>query len=75
MQDIQFHAPFFAYTILYLTALAVLLSIRKLTGKGWVISFLVIDAVTQIYYYGLNLLLRTNAFSYEEYNAIFDARI
>ena len=73
MEEIQFHVPFWAYTLLFCTALGLLLSVPKFNGKGWLILFLVIRCVTQISNYLPPLLLRHNICTVDQYRAFFDS--
>jgi hypothetical protein len=73
MEEIQFHAPFWAYTLLVCTALGLLLSVPKFNGKGWLILFLVIRCVTQTSNYLPPLLLRYNIYTVDQYRAFFES--
>lgn len=70
MQEFQFQAQFLANTLLVCTALGVLLSVRKLRGKGWLIAFLVINLVTVIYYFLINFLMWKGTLSIEDFRAL-----
>ena len=69
MQDIQFYAQFLANVLLICTAFGLLLSVRKLRGKGWLIAFLAISLVTVTYYFVFNSLVLRNTLSVQEYRA------
>lgn len=72
MEDIQFHVLFWAYTLLYCTALGLLLTVPKFTGKNWLILFLVIRCIMQGTSYLPLLLLRNNIYTYAQYQAFLD---
>lgn len=72
MKDIRAHTAFLAYILLYCTALGLLFSIPKLSGKWWLILFLLIRCIMQGYNYLPLVLLQNNIYTFEQYHAFFD---
>ena len=61
------HVQFWAYAVLYCTALWLTIFIPKLSGKGWLVAFLVSRFLVTGWIYVVKLLILNNMSTYRDF--------